>query len=146
MPLLAVPTLDLIVAQAIKSNLVPADADSIVPLIDARRMEVYCAPYLRGADGTFERSGDVEPLIVDEQSFADLLERGTVLFVGDAAAKCKGVLTHSNACFESLAPLAQFMADKAFELLEAGKTEDTAYFEPFYLKEFVATVSKKSLF
>lgn len=141
-PLLSVTSLDILVAGAISRGLVTPGTTRIIPLIDARRMEVYTATY--SPEG--ERLSDIAPLIIDENSFAGELSTGRVLFIGDGAAKCKGVITSPAAAFESDYPRAAAMAGLAEEAYSAGRFEDTAYFEPFYLKQFVATVSKKKLF
>ena len=84
--------------------------------------------------------------MVDEHSFADRLAEGKVLFIGDGAEKCRELLACDNAIFEQCCPSASAMARLAQKLFDEGKTEDVAYFEPFYLKDFIATVSKKKLF
>ncbi len=137
-PLIAVGTLDTLVAQV--EN--PGEYDWIVPMIDARRMEVYSAIFR--PDGT--RITDVEPVIVDKDSFSEYLTKGKVLFIGDGAEKCKGTITSENATFLQCHPKASSMLKPALEQLHQGRFKDVAYFEPFYLKEFVATVSKKKLF
>ena len=109
-------------------------------MIDARRMEVYSAVYSPAG----ERLTQIAPVVVDSASFADL--EGTVLFVGDGALKCRGVLDRPGFVFEEVFADAASMAPLAFKKLEAREYENTAYFEPFYLKDFVATVSRKKLF
>ncbi len=145
-PLIAVPTLDILVEQALSGGALPEGCRTIVPMIDARRMEVYCALYRAGGDGRFMRESDVAPLVVEAGSFAGEFAGGPVLFVGDGAAKCADVISSPAASFVQCCPRADAMARKAFEALDTKRFEDTAYFEPFYLKEFVATVSKKALF
>lgn len=140
-PLLAISSLDTLVWQAISENLIPEGCDRIVPMIDARRMEVYTATY----DNSGARLSETEPLVVEPGSFADLLERGPVLFIGDGASKCSEALAHPNAHFVSTCPKASAMALPAERLFEEGRFEDVAYFEPYYLKQFTATVSKKKL-
>jgi tRNA threonylcarbamoyladenosine biosynthesis protein TsaB len=85
-------------------------------------------------------------MIIDENSFAEYLEQGPCLFIGDGAGKCADVLKHPNAHFRQCYPKASSMLSPALAALKAGDFKDVAYFEPFYLKEFVATVSKKKLF
>ena len=145
-PLLAVGTLDTLVAQAVASlREVSAtwqpDPLFIIPMIDARRMEVYSAVF--SPDGI--QITETTPVIVDENSFAEYLEQGPVLFIGDGAGKCADVIKHPNAHFCQCHPKASSMLSPAVAALRAGNFEDVAYFEPFYLKEFVATVSKKKL-
>ena len=142
-PLLAVGTLDTLVAQA-QINDIPdliGDPRYIIPMIDARRMEVYTAVFENGAQIT-----ETAPMIIDENSFAEYLEQGPCLFIGDGAGKCADVLKHPNAHFRQCYPKASSMLSPALAALKAGDFNDVAYFEPFYLKEFVATVSKKKLF
>lgn len=140
-PLIASCTLDILVRQAIKNGL-PEGCTAIVPMVDARRMEVYSAVY--SPDG--KRVTEINPCVVDESSFAGELASGRVLFIGDGAAKCAPVLNSANAVFLQVNPNASAMAELAEEAYKASDFQNIAYFEPFYLKEFVATVSKKSLF
>lgn len=106
------------------------------PMIDARRMEVYCAIY--DAQGREVRPVSAE--IIDEGSFAEYLARGVVTFAGDGAAKCREVLgKHPNARFlDGFGASAAYMTALAEARFNAGRFEDLAYFEPFYLKDFVA--------
>ena len=136
-PLIAVGTLDILVASCHSEE----RSGFIVPMIDARRMEVYTAVY--SADG--QRLTEVEAKVIGPDSFAEYLEQGPVLFVGDGALKCKDVIGHPNARFQEAFPLARDMAKSAQKAFEEGKFENLAYFEPFYLKDFIATVSKKNL-
>ncbi len=147
-PLLAVGTLDTLVAQAADVILnsiqdLPAQAFThIIPMIDARRMEVYTAVFT--PDG--QQLTETSPVIVDENSFQEYLEQGPVLFIGDGAGKCADVVKHPNASFIQYHPKASAMLRPALKAYKEKRFEDVAYFEPFYLKEFVATVSKKKLF
>ena len=175
-PLLAVGTLNTLVAQSFspaeaeanvepQSGLYPRAAASaegndgyryIVPMIDARRMEVYSAVFeiagQAGNDGANEAGNDARqitetaPAIIDETSYAEYLEQGPVLFIGDGAGKCADVIKHPNAHFCQCHPKASSMLQPALEAYRMQDFKDVAYFEPFYLKEFVATVSKKKLF
>lgn len=141
-PLISVGTMEVLVAQARDRGLIPEGCRYIVPMVDARRMEVYSAVYT--ASG--ECVKDVAPTIVDAGSFSGELSEGPVLFIGDGAAKCTEVLFSPNARFVQTCPHASAMLRPALREFEAGNFKDTAYFEPFYLKQFVATVSKKKLF
>ena len=85
-------------------------------------------------------------MIVDENSYSEYLEQGPCLFIGDGAGKCADVIKHPNARFHQCNPKASAMLVPAVEAYKKKQFEDVAYFEPFYLKEFVATVSKKKLF
>ena len=139
-PLLAVSSLEVLVWQAIAEGLGPDGCRAIVPMIDARRMEVYSAVYSPAG----ERLSEIAPVVVDSDSFADL--EGTVLFAGDGALKCREVLGRPGFVFVEVVADAASMAPLAFRKLEERDFADTAYFEPFYLKDFVATVSRKKLF
>ena len=134
-PLLGVDTLRVLALQARGSF------RRIVPMIDARRMEVYAALF----DGQGVRLGDTQAVILDADSYHDELEAGTVLFIGTGAEKFSHVCTHPNASFQPCFPLAEAMLQPAREALQKKEFEDVAYFEPFYLKEFVAGVSKKAV-
>ena len=146
-PLIAVGTLDTLVAQA------EEEARFIIPMVDARRMEVYTAVFeplvipseVEGSPA-FRQVTETAPAIIDETSFAEYLEQGTCLFIGDGAGKCADVIKHPNARFCQCWPKASAMLAPAMEAYKEKRFEDVAYFEPFYLKEFVATVSKKKLF
>ena len=133
-PLLAVGTLDTLVAQA------ESDARFIIPMVDARRMEVYAAVFENGCQIT-----GTAPVIIDENSFSEYLEQGPCLFIGDGAGKCADVIKHPNARFCQCHPKASAMLEPAMRAYKEKRFEDVAYFEPFYLKEFVATVSKKKM-
>ena len=140
-PLMAVGTLNTLVAQAIAEGLVPEGCRYIVPMIDARRMEVYTAVFTPDC----QQITETQPVIVDENSFASQLEEGPVLFIGDGAGKCADVIKHPNAGFVQCWPKADAMLMPAMEAYKEKRFKDVAYFEPFYLKEFVATVSKKKM-
>ena len=135
-PLIGVDTLEILARQA------EGDYDFIVPMIDARRMEVYAAVF----DGDCRKTTPTEAVILDGDSYADLLEKGKVLFIGDGAAKFSDVCHHPNASFKSCSPLATAMVIPALAALQKKEFEDTAYFEPFYLKDFVAKLPSRKLF
>ena len=112
----------------------------IVPMIDARRMEVYSAVF----DKSYSWIRETEAEIIDEQSFSTLLNQSKVYFLGDGAEKCKEIIQHSNATFiENEFPSAKNMATTAYQKYIAKDFEDVAYFEPYYLKDFVVTPQKK---
>lgn len=223
LPLLAVGTLDTLVAQAVAQGAVQCrrpdgtavempveNFTHIVPMIDARRMEVYTGEFSRrdpgmgsgmdsglgtgldsgmgnsrgqvagdcqGADGFpgangcrdttdhrdaddrrdandrrmtkgpyFIQTTETEPHIVTPESFLEPLAEGPVLFIGDGALKCADIITSPNAFFLQCCPKASSMAAPATEAFRKKEFRDVAYFEPFYLKEFTATVSRKKLF
>ena len=139
-PLLSVGTLEVLAAQGAAGRM--DGCRWIVPMVDARRMEVYTAVF--SPEG--KQVTEVRPLVVDADSFAGRLADGPVLFIGDGALKCRETLSSPNAFFRDAAPLASAMAPLAEAAYNEKRFEDVAYFEPFYLKEFVATVSRKKLF
>ena len=141
-PLIAVGSLDTLAWHAKDRGLLPAGCQAIVPMIDARRMEVYTATFSPDA----QRLSPIEPKIIDPGRYDELLARGPVLFIGDGAEKCREVLAHPNAHFAGCFPEAVSMMHPVLQAWRERKFEDVAYFEPFYLKDFVATVSKKRLF
>ena len=141
-PLLSVGTLEVLVHQARADRLLPPDCRYVIPMIDARRMEVYTAVFT--PDG--QRLTEVEPRVVDSLSFCNERAAGPVLFIGDGADKCRAALAGPGAHFVQACPQAAAMLAPALREFEAGRFRDTAYFEPFYLKDFVATVSRKKLF
>lgn len=151
-PLIAVGTLDVLAWQALDSFASP----SILPMIDARRMEVYTAPYTLGADGCPVRQGEVAPVVLDAHSFDELFAAGPVVVIGDGAEKFRALKcqvepgmtetsfpTAIGNLFIQCCPEAAAMLKPALKKFEAGQFENIAYFEPFYLKDFVATVGKK---
>ena len=141
-PLLAVGTLDVLAAQAIEEGL-PEGCKYIVPMIDARRMEVYTAVF--SPDG--QRLTEVAPVVVEGISsvIPDLIgdPPAGILFIGDGVAKCEPLLAGEGRHFRQECPRAGAMKAPALRELAAGSFRDTAYFEPFYLKDFVATVGKR---
>ncbi|MBQ5871793.1 MAG: tRNA (adenosine(37)-N6)-threonylcarbamoyltransferase complex dimerization subunit type 1 TsaB [Bacteroidaceae bacterium] len=142
LPLLSVPTLKLLcVPVLLGKEELPEDA-LLVPMIDARRMEVYSAVYSRALQEVCPIGAD----IVDADTYLPYLEKHPVYFFGDGAMKCKNVIQHTNAHFiEGIIPLAKWMFPLAERSLHLGEKQDVAYFEPFYLKDFVAVKSKSLL-
>ncbi len=140
--LIGISTLELLcVPVLLYHEELPEDA-LLCPMIDARRMEVYAAIYDRALRPVKEISAD----IIDENSYREYLEKHPVYFFGNGADKCRSKITHPNAHFiEEVYPLAKNMAPLAERAHARGEFEDVAYFEPFYLKEFIATQSKKIL-
>ena len=110
------------------------------PMIDARRMEVYSALY----SSQLAVVESVKATIVDESTFTSILEKSRVVFFGNGAAKCRAVISHANAIFlEDNFSSAKNMVLPSLEAFKSSNFVDTAYFEPFYLKDFVITQSKK---
>lgn len=113
-------------------------SSAIVPMIDARRMEVYTAKY--NAEGG--RISEIEARIIEDGAYAEMPEN--TIFIGDGALKCREAI--GKGIFVEAYPDAASMGMLAEKEYAAGNWRDVAYFEPFYLKEFVATTSKKKLF
>ncbi len=135
-PLVAVSTMELLCVPALlRYDSLPDDA-LLVPMIDARRMEVYAAVY----DRALRAVRPVQPDIVDADTYRTWLDSHPVYFLGNGSTKCKAVLQHPNAhVIDGQVPLAKWMMPLAERALMQGRTVDVAYFEPFYLKNFVAT-------
>ncbi len=109
------------------------------PMIDARRMEVYSQTF----DFELNNKNDITAIVVDENSFKSELDSHKVLFFGDGAAKCMNIINHKNAVLvEDVEATAVGMVSLSYNKFIAGDFVDVAYFEPFYLKEFVAAISK----
>lgn len=132
-PLIAVDTL-----QTLASQITVSDG-LIIPMIDARRMEVYSAVF----DVNHQNKREIQAEIIDENSFQGYDE--TLYFIGDCAEKCKSVLTKDNFVFlENIKyPSAKEMSRLSYEKYKISDTVDVAYFEPYYLKDFMITTSKK---
>ena len=114
----------------------------LVPMIDARRMEVYRAVF----DNTEKLIESTDAVVVDQYTFADKLNEGQLLFFGNGSAKCKSVIQHSNAVFiDGITTSARHMVNVAVQKYNKGEFVDVAYFEPFYLKDFIATIPKKNI-
>ena len=141
LPLIGIPTPEVMCVPLLLDEELPEDA-LLCPMIDARRMEVYAALY----DRALHPVREIEAVIIDESSYEDYLNRGPVYFFGNGAAKCKEKILHPNARFvEDIHPLAKWMFPLAEKAFARGDFKDVAYFEPFYLKEFVASKPKKLL-
>jgi len=114
----------------------------LCPMLDARRMEVYTAFFTPQCEYLKEVSAD----IIDENSYNDLLEQKQICFFGNGAAKCREFITNENAHFiEGVNPSSAAMISPVLDLYQQSEFEDVAYFEPFYLKDFVATKPRKKI-
>ncbi len=131
-PLIAVDTLQVLASQ------VKLSTGLIIPMLDARRMEVYSAIFTPN----YENKRAVQAEIITDNSFEDLQE--TLYFVGDCAEKCKSVLTKDNFVFlgDIKYPSAEEMSFLSFEKYKNNDFVDVAYFEPYYLKDFMVTMPK----
>ena len=135
-PLITIPTLK-IIAQNAKEKYNIKDDALLCPMIDARRMEVYTSLYTREC----ARTRNIEAKIIDEHAFEQELATQTIYFFGNGAAKCKEIIQSKNAYFiDDVLPQAQYMGTLA-EHLPQLDIKQVAYYEPFYLKEFVAAPS-----
>lgn len=138
-PLIVIPT-PLVMAAMVAAR--AGEDDLLCPMIDARRMEVYATFYNRTLETIRPTAAD----IVDGESYLDLLSRHKVHFFGNGADKCREVITHPHAHFlEDIHPLATGMVPLAEQAFNEKRFVDSAYFEPHYLKEFVATVAKNKI-
>jgi tRNA threonylcarbamoyladenosine biosynthesis protein TsaB len=135
-PLIAVNSLETMIEPFLDQNY-----DFIVPLIDARRMEVYTAVY-EGKTG--KELSETEAKILDETSFEEFNNK-KILFVGDGAKKAQEIIQLPNADFnDNVYPSAQYLIKKTLEKIDKKEFEDIAYFEPFYLKDFHGVKKKNS--
>jgi tRNA threonylcarbamoyladenosine biosynthesis protein TsaB len=140
-PLIAVSTLQLLAHGVIERELTNSPA-VLCPMIDARRMEVYDSLF----DNKLNILKPVSADIIDENSFADTLTDNKVFFFGNGAEKCRNILQHPNAAFiDNIYPSATDMMKLAEAAYKDKTFVDVAYFEPFYLKEFVATTPKNKV-
>ena len=141
-PLIAINTLEAMASQVALPTHPSGSSYLLCPMLDARRMEVYCTIY---EANTLELVEATQAKIIDETSFADLLEKHPIVFFGDGAEKCKTILGgNTNVIFlkENIYPSAKtigYLAQKAFEI---NQFEEVATFEPYYLKEFMTTTPK----
>ncbi len=128
-PLLSIPTLESLTHQT------KIEKGYLVPMLDARRMEVYTAVF----DRNYHQVEKTKAEVVTENSFQEFLEKDRVYFFGDGAEKCKAIITHKNAYFlaANSFPSAKEMGALAFTKYNNQDFEDVAYFEPFYLKDFM---------
>ena len=141
-PLIAISTLQAMSVDAINKSKNTEDDTWFCPMIDARRMEVFCAFY----DKNNNIQKDISAEIIDEKSFEEILNNRKVVFFGNGAEKCKNSITHKNAIFiNNIKASAVNMAALSNESFINKQFEDVAYFEPFYLKDFVATTPKKKI-
>jgi len=132
-PLISIATLEALAHQIRIEN------GTIVSMLDARRMEVYSAVF----DSEYKQVRETQAQILDAQSFSSYLEQGKVYFIGNGVAKTKALISHPNAVFiDDKLPSANELSALAFKKFKNNDTEDVAYFEPFYLKDFIALKPK----
>jgi len=141
-PLISVNTLQNM-AWGAKQNFNKENNILFAPMIDARRMEVYSQLF----DYNLNPTNEITAKIIDENSFSEELKTPKIYFFGDGAAKCKNIISHKNAVFiDDLHPSADYMISYSEQAFNEKNFEDLAYFEPFYLKNFIATIPKKNIY
>jgi len=140
-PLIAIDTLYALAHGYKSANKIELDA-MLCPMIDARRMEVYNVVY----HSTLYPINEVSAKVIDKDSFAEQLDHSKIYFFGNGAMKCKEHIKSKNARFDDFNCSAKYMAAPAYERLMKKQFEDTAYFEPYYLKDFVAIPAKNKVF
>lgn len=139
LPLIAVDTLQ---ALAIQAKPFASESEFVIPMIDARRMEVYACVIL----GSGEISDQVAPVVLDEKSFEHYLNTGRVYFLGDGSGKFSAICKHPNACFLPYLNSSSTIGYLAYKKYQKREFESLAYFEPNYLKVFMVLKSKKNPF
>lgn len=133
-PLISVPTLEILARK------VELQKGCIVAMLDARRMEVYSAVF----DTNYKCIEPTSAKVLDTSSYNDILQNQPVYFVGNGVEKIQKIINHPNAHFNNQLPSAQQMCGLSFSKFQAENFENLAYFEPFYLKDFIAIPSKKT--
>ena len=132
LPLIAVNTLDLVAQQG--KELISNKASLLCPMLDARRMEVYC----KLVDYNLNEVEPTQAKIIEATSFNEYLEKNPVCFIGEGATKCREIISHANANFlDDVIPNASHLGKMGYRKWTHQDFEDTATFEPFYLKDFL---------
>uniref|UniRef100_A0AB33JHR6 tRNA (Adenosine(37)-N6)-threonylcarbamoyltransferase complex dimerization subunit type 1 TsaB n=4 Tax=unclassified Prevotella TaxID=2638335 RepID=A0AB33JHR6_9BACT len=140
--LIAIPTLQLLCVPVLLKEQIEEEEALLVPMLDARRMEVYA----QVTDRALKEIRPIQADIVDADTYKAYLDCGPVYFFGNGAAKCMDAIAHPNArLIEHVEPLAKYMLPLAEKAMAEQRFEDVAYFVPFYLKDFVAKMPKKLL-
>lgn len=135
LPLIAIETLEVLAYQIV------IEEGFIVPMIDARRMEAYTKVF----KANYEEARVIEAEILNETSFSTYLGQGKVVFVGNKTEKTQEVIQNNNAQFIEAFPSANEMSKLAYAKFKKNDFEDVAYFEPYYLKDFLVTPAKKKV-
>lgn len=133
LPLISVSTLESLAMQGRAKNY-----DFIIPVLDARRMEVYSAIF----DAQGNRLRETKAEIINKDSFLEYAQKGSVLLIGDGAEKCRELLDHPNFSFLTALPTATEMGELSYKKFKANDFENVAYFEPYYLKDFMLPTKK----
>lgn len=133
-PLIAVNTLDVLASLGRDQINIMSEEDFLCPMLDARRMEVYC----KVVNYRLQELEPTQAKIIDQQSFMDYLIRGRVYFFGDGASKCRSIMNHPNSKFlENIVPLASRLGEMGYAKWPSQDFEAVDSFEPFYLKDFL---------
>ena len=136
-PLIPIDTLQILCASMRAQKAIPENS-WLCPMLDARRMEVYTSFY---SPTCLTRQTAVQAMIINENAFSEVLMEKKLIFFGNGAEKCKDVILHSNAIFVlDIFPQAKYMGELA-ETAQQLDIKQMAYYEPFYLKEFVPAAS-----
>lgn len=140
-PLIGINTLTAMCNGYLTENPLAADSSTLLcPMIDARRMEVYNALFTSDGRMLQETSAD----IITGSSYSKRLESEKIIFFGNGAGKCRSAITSANAIFvEGFSLSASYLHKPSVNALKEKRFEDVAYFEPYYLKEFIATIPRK---
>ncbi len=140
--LIGIPTLEVLCVPVLLQEMILEKNALLVPMLDARRMEVYSQIF----DRSLKEVREIQANVVTQDTYKEYLEKGPVYFFGDGAAKCMDIIHHPNAhLIKGIEPLAKNMLPLAEKRIAEEKFEDVAYFVPFYLKDFVATKPRKLL-
>ncbi|MDN3205482.1 tRNA (adenosine(37)-N6)-threonylcarbamoyltransferase complex dimerization subunit type 1 TsaB [Algoriphagus sediminis] len=138
LPIIGVSAMESLAKQVFNNGV---ETGHIIPVLDARRMEVYFQVF----DSSLSEIGETGSLVLEQSSFSNLLNEGPVYFVGDGIAKTKELIDSQNTVFVDGSISAREMGEIAWKKLQRQEFEDTAYFVPNYLKEFKVLKSKKNL-
>lgn len=140
-PLIAIPTLEVLCVIPLLYEDIDESA-LLCPMIDARRMEVYTALY----DRSLHQLRETSAVVINDNFMSDELDKHPIYFFGNGAGKCRDIINHPNARFiDGITPLAKSMPPLAEKAYRKQDFKDVAYFEPFYLKDFIASTPKKLL-
>lgn len=136
---LDVPLISIATLESMAKQIAPEIADFIIPVLDARRMEVYSAVF----DAGQQQVRDTRAEIIDDNSFQKFIQKGKVILAGTGAEKCKDLLSSKGVQFDTtVVPSAKEMISLSHKKFEIGDFEDVAYFEPYYLKDFILQKKK----
>ena len=131
--LIGIPTLEILCTPVLLQEMIPEENALLVPMLDARRMEVYSQIF----DRSLKEVREIQANVVTADTYKEYLDKGPMYFFGDGAAKCMDTIHHPNAhLIRGIEPMAKNMLPLAEKRIAEQKFEDVAYFVPFYLKDF----------